>query len=318
MIIRFLLPSSPSMRNGNSVTSDRWRAFFEAMGHQVRSASSGGERCDLLVAFHAYKTRDAIMEVKTAGLAARLVICLTGTDLYQDLKQEPAARDVLYLADRLVVLQPRALDELPPDLRERTSVVYQSAVAPPSPGPRELQTFDVCVIAHLREVKDPLRAAKAARLLPAASRIRVIHVGAALSGRFAGEAAREVAENPRYLWLGEQTAQRTAKVLARSRFLVLSSFLEGGANVVSEAVVAGVPVLASDIPCTWGLLGDDYPGLFPPGDTAKLAELLVRAESDPAYRRELAERCRKVAWKFEPALERESLRALLNSLFPAL
>jgi len=55
--------------------------------------------------------------------------------------------------------------------------------------------------------------------------------------------------------------------------------MEGGANVISEAVVAGVPILASNISGSVGLLGRDYPGYFSVGNTDQLRELLLRAES---------------------------------------
>ena len=38
---------------------------------------------------------------------------------------------------------------------------------------------------------------------------------------------------------------------------------EGGANVISEAEVAGLPAIASDLEGSVGLLGADYPGLVP-------------------------------------------------------
>ena len=82
--------------------------------------------------------------------------------------------------------------------------------------------------------------------------------------------------------------------------------------MVSEAVVSGVPVIATDIPCMRGLLGYDYPGLFPVMDTGSLAALLLRAESDHKFYEELADRCRRESYKFDPALEEESLKALLD------
>ena len=316
MIIRFLAPATHNIRNGNVVTSDRWRSIFENLGHRVVSGPEAyDEECDLLVVFNAYKNREAIREAVKTGIAARIVICLTGTDLYQDLKNDPSAEDVLYRADQLVVLHPLASDELPPAVRGRTMVIYQSASSPRISPIKETESFDICVIAHLREVKDPLRAARAARLLPPESGIRVFLVGKALSDELAEEAAREVAGNPRFHWLGEQSGERTAEILQKSRLLVLSSVFEGGANVVSEAVVSDVPVIATDIACMKGLLGADYPGLFPVGDTRRLAELLLRAETDQGFYDELAERCRREAYKFDPALERENLRILLERLF---
>jgi len=201
-------------------------------------------------------------------------------------------------------------------LRDKTTVIHQSAVPPMLCPAREMESFDVCVIAHLREIKDPLRTANAARLLPPESRIRVFHVGKALSDEMERAAALEVDQNPRFHWLGEQSGERTAQILVKSRLLVLSSLFEGGANVVSEAVVCGVPVIGADMPCMRGLLGADYPGLFPVGDTRRLAELLLRAESDSEFYDGLAERCRRESDKFHPARERENLVTLLDRLFP--
>jgi putative glycosyltransferase (TIGR04348 family) len=316
MIIRFLAPPAQNIRNGNVVTSDRWRSIFENLGHRVISGpEAAGEACDLLVVFNAYKNREAIREAEKTGSAARIVICLTGTDLYQDLKSDPAAQDVLYRADQLVILHPLACDDLPPAVRGRTMVIYQSAAPPLVRHEKEAESFDVCVIAHLRPVKDPLLAARAARLLPPESRIRVFLAGKALSEDLAEEAAREEAGNPRFHWLGEQSEDLTAETLQKSRLLVLSSLFEGGANVVSEAVVSGVPVIGTDISCMRGLLGADYPGLFPVGDACRLAVLLLRAETDQGFYHELAERCRREAYKFDPALEKENLRLLLKKVF---
>jgi putative glycosyltransferase (TIGR04348 family) len=312
MNIRFLIPATETVRNGNVATGARWRTFFEKLGHRVISSASGEEPYELLVVFNAYKHRQAIIDARKRGIAARIVICLTGTDLYRELKDDPGAANVLYLADQLVVLQPLAFSELPPALHGKTMVIYQSAVAPPVAPVKAPESFGICVIAHLREVKDPLRTAMAARLLPPESKIRVILVGKALSDGLAAAAAQEAAENPRFRWIGEQPRERTAEILIRSRVLVLSSLLEGGANVVSEAVVSGVPVIATDIPCMRGLLGHDYPGLFPVMDTGSLAGLLLRAESDQKFYAELADRCWRESYKFDPALEEESLKMLID------
>jgi len=316
MKIRFLEVPTLNIRNGNVVTSERWRLFLQSFGHDV-AISSGrcDERCDLLVVFNAYKNRQAVRDARKNRTARRIVICLTGTDLYLDLQKDPEAQDVLLLADQLVVLQPMGISALPRAVRNRAMVIFQSAVAPRIEVSREEETFDVCCIAHLRTVKDPLLAARAARLLPPDSSVRVLHVGKALSVEYERAAAREVTENPRFTWLGELTGERTAEVLLGSRLLVMSSLLEGGANVVSEAVVSGIPVIGTDIPCMRGLLGSDYPGLFPVGDARRLAELLHRAEVDGRYYHDLVARCRRESYKFTPERERESLKILVERLF---
>ena len=53
--------------------------------------------------------------------------------------------------------------------------------------------------------------------------------------------------------------------------------------MISEAAVAGVPVLASRMDGNVGLLGADYPGYFPVGDTEALARLLERLEREPRF-----------------------------------
>jgi glycosyltransferase involved in cell wall biosynthesis len=96
--------------------------------------------------------------------------------------------------------------------------------------------------------------------------------------------------------------------------MVLSSIMEGGANVISEALVAGVPVIASKIPGSIGLLGRDYPGYYPVRDTASLTRMLQRAETDPAFLEELRRHCVARAPLFDPARERQEWRNLLAQL----
>lgn len=75
--------------------------------------------------------------------------------------------------------------------------------------------------------------------------------------------------------------------------MVISSRSEGGANVISEAAVAGVPIVASRMDGNVGLLGVDYPGYFPMGDTRAVARLLKRVEDDPSFVAGLARAVRK-------------------------
>jgi glycosyltransferase involved in cell wall biosynthesis len=96
--------------------------------------------------------------------------------------------------------------------------------------------------------------------------------------------------------------------------MIISSRLEGGANVVSEAIVAGVPILASRIPGTVGLLGEAYPAYFDVGDTRALATLLWRAETDARFLARLARRVRQLAPRFTPARERAVWARLLRGL----
>ena len=70
--------------------------------------------------------------------------------------------------------------------------------------------------------------------------------------------------------------------------------MEGGANVVVEAITSGTPVIASRISGNLGMLGDDYPGYFAVGDAADLATVVERACRDRAFLASLA-RCVRCA-----------------------
>ena len=321
MKIGIVTPAPPRSRYGNRVTAIRWARILRRLGHQVRTIQSyEGQPYDLLVALHARRSYPSIVRFHRHHPERPLVLALTGTDLYRDLPRSRTARKSLELATRLVVLQPKAGEELRPRLRDKVRVIYQSVPAPRMRISREprrsRRSFDVCVIGHLRPVKDPFRAALAARRLPPSSRIRILHLGAAMDEAMAARARAEMKVNPRYRWLGEQPRWRVQRVLTHSALCVLSSKLEGGANVVSEAIVAGAPLLASRIAGSVGLLGASYPGYFNVGDTEGLARLLDRAERDRAFLATLRAHCTRLTPLFDPDRERIAWIRLLEELNP--
>ncbi len=167
---------------------------------------------------------------------------------------------------------------------------------------------------HLRPVKDPFRTEAAVRQLPKTSKIVVTHIGSALTEGMKHRAQTLTRRNDRYDWRGEYPRWRALQVLSRSRLLVLTSKMEGGANVVSEALACGVPVLSSRISGSIGMIGPSYPGFFPVGDTSALTNLLRRVEEDRGYYDSLVAACENQAWIVDPELERTSWRDLLGEL----
>jgi putative glycosyltransferase (TIGR04348 family) len=273
-----------------------------------------GEPCDALIALHARKSAPSIRRYASAHPDRPLLVALTGTDLYHDLPRSPAARRSVEAATLLLVLQPLAVRSLPAPVRRKVRVIPQSAV-PTRPKPsRSGADFVVCVAGHLRWVKDPLRAAYAARLLPPTSRIRVEHYGAVLEPRYRHLALRESERNPRYRWLGPLPHEEFRRRLAASDVIVLSSRLEGGANIISEAVADEVPVLASRVAGNVGLLGSRYPGYFPPVDTKALARLLHRTETEPSFRRRLLAHIKTAARQLRPVRERSAWQQVVREL----
>jgi len=289
--------------------------LLEQLGHTVAIAQEyQGEPFDMLIALHARKSHSAVKRFHRRNPDKPLVVALTGTDLYRDIHASRSARQSLELADLLVVLQPLGRDELPPHLRWKVRVIVQSALPTiPRPARRE-RSFDVCVLGHLRSEKDPFRTALALRYVPADSHVRVTHAGQAMSPALAKRARALMRHDPRYRWIGLVSRRRARLVLARSRLLVVSSRMEGGANVVSEALADQVPVLASRIPGNAGLLGPDYPGYFPVGDTRALADLMTRAEMDATFYDLLARRFVDGPREVAPARERAAWQEIFREL----
>jgi putative glycosyltransferase (TIGR04348 family) len=318
MNIVLITPARSQSRSGNRTTAARWARILRALGHRVRVATEyRGERADAMIALHAWRSAGAIGRFHALYPDRPLVVALTGTDIYDFIDRDPARTlPSLDVADRLVALQGLARKRLPARYRDKFRVIHQSAATISRARRSAGRIFDVAVIAQLREVKDPLRAAEAARRLPERSRVRIVHLGAAETATWVERAKAEMTINPRYVWRGERPAADVRRLLGRARALVLSSLNEGGANVVSEAVAAGVPILASRIDGSVGLLGRDYPGYFPVGDTAALARLLRRIETDARFRARLHDAVRRRAHLFSAEREKAAWKALLRELAP--
>jgi putative glycosyltransferase (TIGR04348 family) len=313
MNIILVTPRGLSTRAGNAVAALRWARILQQLGHRVTVAADyADEPANLMVAIHAWRSAGAIARFKIRHPDRPLILQLSGTDIYEYLTEDvaPTVRS-MELADWLVALNSLAWRAIPSRFRKKLRVIHQSVPRPASPRRPSVRCVDVCVIGHLRDVKDPLRAALAARLLPAASRIRIVHVGRAYSSKWAAAAAAEMAANPRYLWRDEVPRAAVQKLLLRSHAMVLSSVSEGGANVISEAVVAGVPVLASRVDGNVGLLGADYSGYFRVGDTEALARLLERIETDRRFVAQLHRAIARRAPLFKPEREVTAWRLLL-------
>jgi putative glycosyltransferase (TIGR04348 family) len=313
MTIRIITPAGPEDRNGNSITALRWARILKRLGHRVAvEREYRGENCDILIALHARKSALSIRRFKRLYPDRPLIVALTGTDLYRDIRTSARARRSLDVATRLVVLQSMGLKELSPRLRRKTRVIYQSASRVKGRAAQG-NGFTVSVIGHLRAVKDPLRTALAARELNGAN-LRVIQAGRALDRDMERRARAEMARNPRYRWIGELPHWKARQLLARSHLLSLTSVMEGSANVLSEAIASSVPVVASKIPGLIGTLGENYPGYFRVGDTRGLARLLERVTSDKDFYRTLKARGARLKPLIDPKRERGAWKSLIAEL----
>lgn len=270
-----------------------------------------GASTDFLIALHARRSAPSIAAFAERHPDRPLVVVLTGTDLYRDIVTDAAAQRSLALASHLVVLQAEGVQALPPEYAAKTTVIYQSA-RPLLPGRRSRRHFDLALVGHLRPEKDPLTALRALRLLPADLPLRLFHIGGALDPALAAEVRALGAAEPRYRWLGPLSQAETRQRLKRCHLLLLPSLMEGGANVLIEAVTSGVPVLGSDIAGNRGMLGAGYPGWFPVGDAQALAAMIARAACDADFYAGLSRACAERVSLFSPAQECAAVCGLLE------
>jgi putative glycosyltransferase (TIGR04348 family) len=312
--ILIVSPASARENNCNWQTASRCMRFLAAYA-QVRIApdwQAGDAAPDLLIALHARRSAASLAAFAQACPERPSVLVLTGTDLYRDIHEDDTARASLASATALVLLQPQGLDELPPPARAKAHVIYQSAPSLRGLRARE-RSGDIAMIGHLRAEKDPLTFMQAAGLVKSPG-VRLLHVGGALEPALGEAARRTQGNNPRYRWLGALPHMPARRLLRRCRAMAICSRMEGGANVIIEAVTSGVPVLASSVSGNRGMLGEDYAGYFAPGDAAALARLIDRVSLDERFHKKLLRQCAARRRLFAPEREQAALRQLVDNL----
>ncbi|MFP6712807.1 MAG: selenoneine biosynthesis selenosugar synthase SenB [Rhodospirillales bacterium] len=316
MKISLITPAKSRSKNGNRTTALRWARILRDLGHRVDiSVAYDGQKTDLMIALHAWRSASSITKFREIYPDRPLVVTLTGTDINRFIHTDPKPTLAsMETANALICLHDLVFDITPKKFRKKLHVIYQSA--PPLATPRKpaTQHFDICLIGHMRDVKDPLRGAMALRNVPEGSRLRLIHLGKAHNKAWKKKGLAEMKRNTRYVWKGEKTGAEVRRELAKTNLMLISSLSEGGANVVSEALVAGVPVIASKINGNIGMLGKDYPGYFKVGDEKALQKLLLRCETDKAFLANLTKHCKTRAKLFKPAEEKRRWKKLLAEI----
>jgi putative glycosyltransferase (TIGR04348 family) len=296
------------------MTALRWQGFLEELGYSVgvTESWSGGD-AGLLIALHAYRSHQSIVEFKKKYPNRPIVLILTGTDLYRDMENHGEVIQSMEMADQLITLQSSALDLIPASLRYKAQVIYQSVEIGTTDSVAK-EDFLVSIIGHLREEKDPFCIARSLPLLPADSKITVRHLGQAMNSEMKDLARHFNATIDRYQWIGEVSHADALRMISQSRLMVISSRMEGGAHVVSEAIALGIPVIASDIPGNRGLLGEDYPAYYPVANESALANLLYRSETMPTFYASLQKYIDLRKELIKPAREKQSIQELVSTL----
>ena len=270
-----------------------------------------GQPVDAMIALHARRSAQSIERFHSGG--GTLAVVLTGTDLYKDLPGSREAAASLDMAGRIVVLQDDAPRLLEPRWRRKSTVIFQSAPTLATHAKRRGR-LDCVVVGHLREEKDPDTVFRAVHLLPAGLPITIRHIGAALDPQLGARAEALQRSDPRYRYSGGLPRGLVRAAMKAAHLLIHSSVVEGGANVIVEAITAGTPIVASRISGNVGMLGHNYPGYFEPRDASGLATRLVQFLEDPDYSSLLRARCAVRRKLFTPRAEAKALHGLVVDL----
>lgn len=310
--IEIVTPAPAGSLHGNRITALRWQSFLKKLSHQVRVSNHWtGKDTDVLIALHAYRSHTSIIQFRELYPNRPIILMMTGTDLYRDMPEHPEVIKSMEMSDAIVILQSAALAMLPKHLQTKTHVIYQSTKSIKRKTLLK-KSFLISVIGHLRPEKDPFCTAKSLKHLSSQSKIKVMHLGKAMSPEMKSLAKAYNKELKNYQWLDELSHSETLQQLSRSHLMVISSLMEGGAHVVTEAIAIGVPVIASDIPGNRGLLGDDYPGYFQAGDEKALAMILQKTETNASFYQLLEKHIHKRRKYVQPEFELKSIKAVLD------
>ncbi|MEO8103725.1 MAG: selenoneine biosynthesis selenosugar synthase SenB [Betaproteobacteria bacterium] len=315
-VVAIVTPFLADANNGNWRTAHRWASLLQERYKTIVQNAwplRPPRPVEALIALHARRSAASARRFREEHPESPLIVALTGTDLYADLAHSTETQDALAMADALVVLQDAAISHIPLQYRHKTHVIYQSARRL-LPARKNKERLDCVVVGHLRHEKDPETIFRLAELIPADSPVHILHIGAVLDEQFALRAKLLTATNPHYHWTGSLAHGLTRAAIKRAHLLIHPSIMEGGANVIVEAVTAGTPVIASRIPGNVGMLGNDYPGYFPVGDAAALWSLLSKCTREGSFLLRLNTACRARATMFLPETERASLCQMVDSL----
>ena len=308
--------------NGNWRTASRWQSLlahhFRTIVHSswpIDPPTGTMTEANILVALHARRSADSIRRYRAARPDGALIVVLTGTDLYADLATSEQARNSLAMADALIVLQEDAIRYVPREHRKKTHVIYQSAKTL-EPAEKRRDALNCVVAGHLRTEKDPDIIFRLVASLPERSPIHILHLGNATDENLAARAQSISGTSPHYHWAGALSHGLTRAAIKRAHLLIHPSVMEGGANVIVEALSAGTPVVASRMSGNIGMLGQDYAGYFPVGDMDALRAQLDHCANDANFLLRLNTACAVRAKLFLPASERKALVALISDLLP--
>jgi glycosyltransferase involved in cell wall biosynthesis len=215
-----------------------------------------------------------------------------------------AERSLVRHADEIIVVSAALREYFEAEYGRETTYIPNGVEEPPRVGDPDtlLQRWGLCTGEYLvyvarlvpeKRVEDLIRAFRSID-----TRCRLAIVG---EGGYSHEyvtRVRELAErDPRVVFTGRQEGDALRALFQGAAAYVLPSEMEGLPMSLLEAMVQGVPAVASDIPPNRELLGPvaGYDLFFPPHDVRALADRLRRVLASPRVYAEVAARARRRA-----------------------
>jgi glycosyltransferase involved in cell wall biosynthesis len=339
MRVAMLTPAPLDAPRGNAVTVARIAGALRARGIEVcvLEAASGRSR-KLLVetrrfapavvhAFHAYRTGPSGRALAEACRAS-LVVTLTGTDVSDylaDPSTAPVVRGVLASAAAVTAFHESVVATVRaavPEITGRLAVVPQSVWFRQSPNPSDTSGPSLsgrpCILfpAGIRPVKRPrLPLGPLDSVVRGRPETRLWYVGPALDAEEARRLGEALASRPWARYVGAVPHHRMPALLGFADIVLNCSAAEGGmANAVMEALAAGRPVLAADIPGNRSIIEDGITGLLF-GSEAELADKAERLAADAELRQRLGEAGQRlVAARFTPEAESDGYLAVYEKV----
>ncbi|WP_078595936.1 glycosyltransferase [Evansella clarkii] len=314
---------------GNKVTAERIAQGLKQHGIVTEIVSSTEETAvpdlpdsDIYHGFHAYRFYGFMK--RTGKVMKPYLITITGTDLNKDLYDPERREEVIHVlrgAEAVHVFDKKAMDKLlteVPDLQEKTVVIPQSVAGFPeseAPLTKEAGTFLFILPAGIREVKNiPAAVHMLKKLRTKYPEIRLWLAGPVIEDEEGDNVRELVKENEGWLtYLGEIEYEKMGALYTQGDVVLNTSLAEGQSSALLEAMLVGLPVLASNIAGNRSIISHGTTGMLYEDEEAflKYAEKML---TDPSFRMELSENGKKyVMENHSPEEEAEKLAAVYKN-----
>ena len=270
-----VLPCAVDADRGNATTAARLAESLASCGYRVERVAApplegapepqDWPSADILLALHA-EACGPIVQAEAERRDVPFAVLFTGTDLNG--KPKAATRTAVAAATRRIAMakaSSRRARDLFPEAGE-VDVIHQAALplrySPSARLPKAIADLGsirklILVPAGIRSIKDPLRAVQAlTHLASERPELFLAFAGPVLEPAYGKELQEALEGRPWACHLGAIPRQELLPLMRRADVVLSTSRSEGAApNSLLEALLAGTPVLASDIPAHRELLG---------------------------------------------------------------